>query len=517
MKKYILFIFIPFLASCSISFVGPNQKDSSSPSSVSTPLSGVSEISVQGTIEKIPAQSIFSSDTYTLKTPEGITYLLKSPVSEDFSGYLASSVSVNGKVALGTSEKGVLPILTVVRINKISGEDESFVFTEVSNGVSVRLLPSWSLEKGITQSDWTIQNSLTEKKLVNLTFHTAEEAALLIEKEFLDGQGVTVAEVPSLRIAKGNTHRILLRNKPFLEISFIGSESDLANFYDFLLNITIGNNNSTLSPTPSTNEKNTPSFSPSPFLLPSNSPSAPPPNSTPVPTPIPASVSPSQEAPETSEEENVEHEKVISALAEQIPSLSPENIQQQGEKLKINRTTFLGKNTLSVEYSSETEKRRATFQYKIEQENISFTLVSYYKPGETTSWTLVEGSTPTVIQGEEKIIYLESGKQITIPSGYELYTSKNFGFQLAYPKRLYYSGVGKREESDSLATIFFAEGPATSENAVMSVEIHSDSKENVSGNALVVPRDETSYFLLTAIDPVYQEVIDIMAKTIQTL
>lgn len=498
MKKYILFAFLPFLASCSISFVGPNEKNNIPTFSVS-PSSEISEIVIQGTIEKISAESIFTSDSYILKTPEGMKYILKSPLSEDFSQYLTSIVQVKGQIVLKTYENGEIPSITVIRIEKISEENDAPSFIEVSKGVFVKLLPNWTLTKGKTDSLWKIQDKTNKKEIIELTFHTSGKADQLIEEDFSNAQAIIVGNISSLRIAEGSTHRILFKEEPFLEISFVGSDSNLSSFYDFLLSIEVKAIDEEVK------KRNS---SPSPSI-----------SITPKPSSFDQKISPSPYPTEIKEEktQSNEHTKVIFSLSEEISSLSPEEATNGG-KWDITRTAFMGDNIVSVEYSDGTEKRKAIFKYTIE-DTPSFDLLSYYKPGETTSWTLVEGSSLpfTTKEGEDQIIYLPDGEEITIPLGYELYISKNFNFQIAYPKKLYYSAIGKREGSDALATIFFAEEPADNENAIMFLEIYSTKEESDLEDGIIVSRDEETYFLLTAIDPNYEETIAVMAKTIQNL
>ena len=136
---------------------------------------------------------------------------------------------------------------------------------------------------------------------------------------------------------------------------------------------------------------------------------------------------------------------------------------------------FAKPNYVYVIYGSGAEKRRVLLTYQQTGSELSTSVVSYFKPGETTSWTRVTGENP-VESAEKTIITLsDTGAEeaAVVKEGYNYFQSSTYDFQAQYPSNWYYSGNGG--SGDVLHHYGFSNKPVENGNELVSIDIVSGS------------------------------------------
>ncbi|MBN1494725.1 hypothetical protein JW911_03255 [Candidatus Peregrinibacteria bacterium] len=136
---------------------------------------------------------------------------------------------------------------------------------------------------------------------------------------------------------------------------------------------------------------------------------------------------------------------------------------------------FAKPNYVYVVYGSGTEKRRVLLTYNQQATQLETSVVGYFKPGETTSWTRVSGENP-VESAEKTVITLSSSgtqQEAVVKEGYRYFESSLYKFQAQYPSSWYYSGSGGL--GDTLHHYGFSNQPVEDGNELVSIDIVTGS------------------------------------------
>lgn len=135
-----------------------------------------------------------------------------------------------------------------------------------------------------------------------------------------------------------------------------------------------------------------------------------------------------------------QYSNIAQKIAQSINSIAPESSENNG--WKANKFEFTDPNYTYVEYDDGTEKRKVLLTYDFDGYNVDTSIVGYFEPGETTSWTRISGENP--VAGEEKTVISLSDSGTTektvVQEGYRYFESLPYNFVAQYPSNWYYSG-----------------------------------------------------------------------------
>jgi len=136
---------------------------------------------------------------------------------------------------------------------------------------------------------------------------------------------------------------------------------------------------------------------------------------------------------------------------------------------------FAKPNYVYVIYGNGTDKKRVLLTYAQQGAELSTSVVGYFKPGETTSWTRVSGENP--VEGAEKTVISVSDtgtqEEAVVKEGYRYFESSSYHFQAQYPSNWYYSGSSG--SGDTLHHYGFSNAPVENGNEMVSIDIVSGS------------------------------------------
>ncbi len=190
---------------------------------------------------------------------------------------------------------------------------------------------------------------------------------------------------------------------------------------------------------------------------------------------------------------------IANYIGETINSIAPES--SDGGSWSANNFEFVEPNYVYVEYSDGSVERRVLLTYD-QEDGLSTNVQAYFEPGETTSWTRVEGENP--VEHAEKIVIniTDEGAEeaATIKEGYRYFESLPYDFNAQYPSNWYFNGASG--SGDVAHHYGFSDEPVEDGNELVSLDIVTGSLPagttiSVGGNTgvKVVSGDSVSIYI----------------------
>ncbi|KKP38034.1 MAG: hypothetical protein UR27_C0001G0086 [Candidatus Peregrinibacteria bacterium GW2011_GWA2_33_10] len=170
-----------------------------------------------------------------------------------------------------------------------------------------------------------------------------------------------------------------------------------------------------------------------------------------------------------------ENKKTVTAYFQKnLPDYLPK--EAEGKTWEIVKYEFVGENMVYVEYHSGSEKRKTSFSYQINNDQVTdVKILAHYVEGQEKDWDKAAGTDSAAGKSKEVVDVTDSGevvKKADVQAGYRLFESKPYKFTTQIPANWYFAGSG--------GSYYFSDKPATSENAFFTLSIlpHSISSIN---------------------------------------
>lgn len=163
---------------------------------------------------------------------------------------------------------------------------------------------------------------------------------------------------------------------------------------------------------------------------------------------------------------------IANFIGETINSIAPES--SDSGSWSANNFEFADPNYVYVDYSDGSVERRVLLTYN-QDDNLSTDLVAYFEPGDTTTWTRVDGENP-VEHAEKTIVSItDDGAEeaATVKEGYRYFESLPYDFNAQYPSSWYFNGAGGT--GDVAHHYGFSDEPVEDGNELVSIDIVTGS------------------------------------------